>query len=214
MTRFLRSTWATPGRRASAGLAVVVALTVGLYAALGAGANNTHGASPLKTAKVANFGPVNLLPSDVRALARFSQSGDTLGNVTLLGTRDGQSFYRIENSTGAACYGVGDVHATDHLLGQILCAPDFPSAQKPILDFTVIHGGTANPAQDRVWRSNGIAAAGVNSIAFQTADGRTVGATPVVNGIYSVRAVPTVHVTNLIAKDPTGKVIYSTPASR
>jgi hypothetical protein len=100
--------------------------------------------------------------------------------------------YRIENSAGPACYAVGDAHPVAAgrqqpaaRLGQILCVPDFPSASRPILDFTVIHGGSS-AAGDRVWRSEGIAADGVRSIAFQTPDGRTLGATPVIGNIYSV----------------------------
>jgi len=217
--RLLHATYATPRRRVYAGLAVVTAALLAAFAATfgaNAGSVRAHSASSsLNRVSSSNYGPaLPLLPMDVRALARFTESGQSLHDVSLIGTRGGQAYYRIENSSGGACYAVGPVHATQYRLGQILCSDDFPSASKPVLDFTVVHGGSADVTRDRVWRSEGIAADGVASIAFRTPEGRTVGATPVIDNIYSVRSVPTERVTTLVAKDASGSVIHSARIAR
>ncbi len=137
-------------------------------------------------------------------------AASAVGVVTLLTT--------FGANAGAAAVGdsrpVAAGREPAHRLGQILCVPDFPSASRPLLDFTVIHGGRSDVTQDRVWRSEGIAADGVHEVAFRTPDGRTVGATPVVQNIYSVASVPSERVTDLIAKDAKGSVIAKLPTSR
>lgn len=205
-------------RRRTYGLVGVLAVAsvATLVIVLGAnagGSRHQQAQAALASVSARSGADVALLPRDASALRRFDVSGYALHDVSLLGVRNGRAYYRIENSNGAACYSVGDVGDKEHLLGQILCAPDFPSAARPLLDFTVIHGG-ASAAQDRVWRSEGIAADGVRSIAFQTPDGRTVGATPVVRNIYSVTAPPTQHVTSLVARDANGATVWWEPTSR
>jgi hypothetical protein len=121
---------------------------------------------------------------------------------------------RIANADGSACYGVGPAAPTDYRLGQIQCAADFPSAARPLLDFTVVHGGTANLSADRVWRSEGIAADGVADVAFQTASGEIVNVAPVVGNVYSISALPTRHVSTLVARDSQRSVLASIPIAR
>jgi hypothetical protein len=197
--------------------ALVAVGTLGVTFGANAGgsdqANSPVGLSLNAVSGSPNLGDVSLLPADVRALQRFEKGGESLHELSLLGTRGGRSYYRIENSTGSACYGVGPVNATEYRLGQILCVPDFPSANRPLLDFTIVHGGSA-ASQDRVWRSEGIAADGIRSIAFETPSGRTVAVTPVIDNVYSVTSVPSERVAKLVARDANGEVIYSAPASR
>jgi len=217
-TRDSRSRQYESSRRRTYGLVGVlaVAAVATLVLVLGAnadGSRHQQAQTPLGIVSARSGADVALLPRDTSALDRFAGSGYALHDVSLLGVRNGRAYYRIENSNGAACYAVGDVGDKEHLLGQILCAPDFPSAARPLLDFTVIHGG-ASAAQDRVWRSEGIAADAVRSVAFQTPDGRIVGRTPVVGNIYSVAPPPKGHVTRLVAKDASGATVAWVPTSR
>jgi hypothetical protein len=137
-----------------------------------------------------------------------------LTSVSLLATRVGRSYYRIENSSGQACYAAGPVVHTSYVLGQIQCAADFPSATRPLLDFTVVHGGTANPSADRVWRSEGIAADGVADVAFLTPSGHLVGVSPVVHNVYSLQSLPAGKVSALVARDAQRSVLQTISISR
>ena len=202
-------------------VAAVAAVATAACGVAGAVAFRGHaGAAPsvsraaFRSVSSANYGPVFLLPRDVQALQRFTGPDVALHDVTLIGRRGDRAYYRIENSAGPACYAVGPSHPGAYVLGQIMCAPDFPSAARPILDFTVVHGGSPDVTQDRVWRSEGIAADGVTAIAFRTPDGRVVHESPVVRNLYSVPAVPTDRVTELVVEGAAGRIVYSMPIGR
>jgi hypothetical protein len=196
------------------GLLLIAVAAAAIFASIGGRAAATSAAArgPLNSVSAAAQTPVALLPADTRALQRFSGQG--LSSVSLLATRGGRSYYRIESSAGPACYGAGPVVHTSYVLGQIQCAADFPSAARPLLDFTVVHGGTANRASDRVWRSEGIAADGVADVAFLTPSGELVGVSPVVRNVYSLQSLPAGKVSALVARDAQRSVLQAIPVSR
>ncbi len=153
--------------------------------------------------------PAALLPEDKRALAEFARSGRNLTGATVLAVRGGRAYYQVANSDGQNCYAVGPVGGTDYLLGQIECVPDFPSEARPVLDFTVVHGGLNPGEAARVYRSEGFTADTVAAIGFTTTSGQLVHVTPVTDNIYSVTAPPTADVSQLVALDSSRKVIWS-----
>jgi hypothetical protein len=58
-------------------------------------------------------------------------------------------------------------------------------------------------------RSEGIASDGVADIAFETASGTLVAVTAVVDNVYSVKSVPKMYVTGIVARDRSGAVIWT-----
>jgi hypothetical protein len=154
-------------------------------------------------------GSVSLTNFDKQQLARFAQGGQTLTDVAALDTRGGRVYYRVTNTSGPDCYAVGPAAMnTDYRLGQIQCEPDFPSAARPIQDFTVVIGGLKPDQPAHVYRSEGIAADGVADIGFLTPDGQLVDVHPVVNNIYSNVTPTSRDVSDLVARDANGTVIY------
>jgi hypothetical protein len=209
--RLIRETSRT---RIAVVLAVLAAVTVAL--ALGtASGRATHkklvrmSPAALRVVSAPAPGAVALTPSDKQQLAHFAQSGQTLTDVAALGSRAGRVYYRVTNTSGPDCYAVGPAAMnTDYRLGQVSCAPDFPSAERPILDFTVVMGGLKPDQAAHVFRSEGIAADGVADVGFLTTDGQLVDVHPVVHNIYSNVTPTNRDVSTLVARDANGKVIY------
>lgn len=203
----------TGGRRTT--VAVVLVVLVAGIAALVLGVANggaTHkrvvrtSAAAVRVVSAPAPGSVALTDSDKQQLARL---GQTVTDVAALGTRGGRAYYRIKNTSGPDCYAVGPAAMnTDYRLGQIECAPDFPSAARPILDFTVVMGGLRPDQPAHVFRSEGIAADGVADVGVLTPDGQLVDVHPVVNNIYSIVTPTSRDVSELVARDANGTVIY------
>jgi hypothetical protein len=180
-----------------------------------AGRTSASGGSPSPLERLSNLpaAPAALTAVDTRALQHFAQAGMSLRGASALASRHGRSYYRVTNTTGAACYAVGPAVPNLYRLGQIQCAADFPSAERPVLDFTVVRGSPAEPGSQRVEQSEGVVADGVGDVAFVTDSGSLVAVTPVTNNVYSVASPPNVHVTELVARDQTGAIVWSEPLS-
>jgi len=152
------------------------------------------------------------LPQDEQALGRFEHSsGAPMGDNSLLAIRGTRAYYRI--GTGASCYATGPALRGEHTFGKMMCAADFPSSERPIMDFTVMHG-TRRDGQITdltVAISEGIAADGVASVGFRTAAGEIVATTPVQDNVYYHATPPSGTVTELVALGSDGKVLYSQP---
>jgi hypothetical protein len=131
------------------------------------------------------------------------ETGHSVGPPSLIATNGGRAYYRIPAGDGAYCYGVGDVSVTTVDIGEVQCAPDFPSAKQPILDFTVMHG------QGHVWRSEGFASDGIADVAFVDQKGHLLSVTSTAHNIYHVLSPPSGTVKSLVAHDPTGHVVWS-----
>ncbi len=147
----------------------------------------------------------SLLPRDRNALGRMH--GTTGKQVNRLGTSAGRSYYRI----GSNCYAAGPAGPpAEYSLGQIICVNDFPSTNRPILDFTVFHGDPTR-RDVTVWRSEGIAADGVVKVALEDAAGEIADEARVANNTYSFASIPAGKFTALVAFDADGKEIYRQP---
>lgn len=197
---------------------VAFALAVAFAAATASGGGNSgtpNRVQPTLLTTVGQVGspPIALMPGDARALQRFAISGYSLENASVLATRNARTYFRIANKSGSDCYAVGPVQATEYRLGQIMCAADFPSPERAVLDFTVLTQPSPDHASARVVRSEGFAADGVVDVGFETDDGRLVAITPVVNNVYSVVAPPGQHVAKFLARDAIGNTVWSQPFS-
>jgi hypothetical protein len=159
----------------------------------------------------------SLLPRDEQVLRRMRGGVGVPGSisvedVSILATRGDRSFYRMSDH----CYGSGPASPTKYVFGQISCTDNFPSAERPVIDFTVF-GSTAGPderPQPRtmtVHTSAGIAADGVAKVALLDADGHVVAETAVVDNIYRFDRVPAGNVTRVVAYSATGEVVFSMP---
>jgi hypothetical protein len=190
-------------------LASAATSTFGLHH--GATMNATLRASLGRMSTRAVGAPVSLTSADKRFLASFAQGGAELTSATPLVTRGARTAYQVANTAGSVCYAVGSAApaATGNVLGQVGCVPSFPSASSPLVDFSVVDGGTSSSGPAHVYRTEGIAADGVASVGYRTGDGRIVGVTPVVSNVYESSSVPPDAVEQLVALDATGNVIWS-----
>jgi hypothetical protein len=152
----------------------------------------------------------DMRPADEAALQRFEESRAT-GATTLLGIRGERAFYRIGTSSGPTCYAVGPREVGEYRFGQITCAGDFPSAEKPILDFSIVHIDLSGRAG--ITRAEGIAADGISEVAFRSPAGSLVGAMRVRDNIYSGPAIAAA-VSGIVAVDRSGRVAYETSVGR
>jgi hypothetical protein len=146
-------------------------------------------------------------PRDALPFQKIGASGD---ETVLLAVRGDRAYYRVR--TG--CYAVGPAVPTeDYAFGQIMCAPDFPSAERPILDFTVFHTRWNPQLQQSgprtVSRSEGFAADGIERVAFFTPDGKLLADTPVINNTYRFGDLPNGEVGALRAFGTGGAAVFS-----
>ena len=151
---------------------------------------------------------VTLSDHDVGVLELFSGPGLSLKDVHILASRFGRAYYRIDNTLGADCYGLG-IEGEKDALGAVGCAPNFPSAAQPVLDLTGFRGHMDDPSSARITRSEGFAADGIAEIAFRTAGGTIVGAVPVVDNVYVVQDPPSEQVVALVARNESGAIVWT-----
>lgn len=193
-------------RVTGARVAVALLLAIGVVAgSVGAGLAtlDTRSAPPLD--RVSNQGtPVTAGSEDAKALERLEA---TAAEVSLLGSRGSDSFYRV----GDGCYAMGPSGPVARRLGQIICTGDFPSKDRPVLDFTVLHRSTTG--EMRIWRSAGITADGVATVAFRTEAGDLVSRVNVSDNVYAVPSPPAAGASEFVAFDSQGTLIYAKPAT-
>jgi hypothetical protein len=151
---------------------------------------------------------VALTKMDTRALERFTSA--SLRSATVVATQGSQSFYRISNADGPDCYGVGPSEVTLYRLGQIGCAPNFPSMEQPVLDFTALRGDP-NGHGAVVVKSDGFASDDVADVVFQDLAGNIVAVMPVKDNVYSLSGSLDAPVARLTARDAAGAFIWSEP---
>jgi hypothetical protein len=149
----------------------------------------------------------SLLPQDHRVL---SQMGRAVGEISILATSGERAYYRLGNE----CYAAGPASPTDYTFGVIKCSAEFPTAARPVFDFTVSHSSSTDPdsapATATLWRSEGLAADGVAKIAYVDDSGQIAAETPVVNNTYRFDTVPRTA-KRLVAYDARGAELFSQP---
>jgi hypothetical protein len=191
-------------------LPIVLALATGSVIVTSGIAGGTSASPPLSTVSNEGIAPAPaLLARDTEALRRMEHDA---GVVSLLGIDEKRAYYRIEVTDGPSCYAAGPATPVDFTFGKIMCASDFPSPERPLLDFTVMHGTMSDGGMSdvRVALSEGIAADGIAEVAFTNAGGDMVAAADVRDNIYKA-SPPSGKAANLVALASDGKVLHSQP---
>lgn len=195
-------------------IAIVLATGCGSGASIEQADPSSPSTEPAPLNRVSNRGTPfsSLLPRDERVLSFMEREGGPVEEISILATRGDRSFYRLRDN----CYGTGPASPTKQVFGQVGCTDNFPSAERPVFDFTVF-GSTAGsderpePQTMTVHTSQGIAADGVAKVALLDADGQVVAETSVLDNIYSFDRVPTGNAAKLVAYSATGEVVFSQP---
>jgi hypothetical protein len=128
--------------------------------------------------------------------------GPTSAAVALLGIREGRAFYRVGDSS-QSCYAVGPARSIGDLSATICW--DHGLA---LMDFSVVDV-SPETGEVRLFRSEGIAADQVSSVAVTDPDGNVVARVPVVKNIYAIANVPTRPIGSLVAVDASGRTVFS-----
>jgi hypothetical protein len=162
----------------------------------------------------------NLSADDLHALAALtdgvsprlpaSQQEDLarLGAASLrqIATRDGRAFYVATRRGAGLCVSVGALGATDPI-GDILCARDFPSASRPVLDRSTFVG---TPSEPHVTRLEGFAADGVSHVGVLTKSGDITALTMVQDNVYlRTEGLPIGAVAGIVAFDEDASRLYT-----
>lgn len=151
------------------------------------------------------------LPRDELVLDRLADTGREIRRILTMGQRHGRAFYRID----AECFATGPAGPTTQSFSQIGCSPQFPSAARPILDFTVFHAPGANdegpPRRLAVYISEGFTADGVERVAFVDDAGAVVAETAVVNNTYIFDPAPSGENLRIAAFTTGGGRIFEQP---
>ena len=119
--------------------------------------------------------------------------------MQLLARRDAVSFYGARRGDGTFCFAVDS--AAGQGVGCDTGSPAgaaFPSAQRPIIDFSRFSGGE---------RLVGFAADGVATVALVDASGATIATAPVIDNAYA-NVNPPAGAAGVVALDAEGTVVY------
>jgi len=184
-------------------------LGVSTYAAVAAQPSNNDSVSTASLFRVSATGePVALPPGR----ERDALDGSGYGQVSLIGIRGARNFFRIERANGNACYGSGR-HGAHWPLGRFICQNGpvpFPSAEKPILDFSLAVQ-TANGSM-HFERVEGVAADGVMAVDVVGQSSETILRIPVRRNFYSSGTADLGAAASKIqAVDAAGRVLTTIP---
>lgn len=105
-----------------------------------------------------------------------------------LAKRDGRTFYRLARRDGSDCYAVNPTSVEDRI-GGAMCPQTptaFPSAGRPILDFSLFEDTSHVRGNMHVVTSQGFAADGVSSVALLDESGRVVARAPATDNVYAL----------------------------
>jgi hypothetical protein len=114
-----------------------------------------------------------------------------IDSLRLLTIRDGRAFYALDTANGR-CFGVGFADAIGDPGGEACPAgAPFPSASRPLLDFSVYEGA---PGTDRdqltIFRIEGFAADGVAAVGVMNRAQKIGLRVPVSDNVYVLSHVP------------------------
>jgi hypothetical protein len=183
--------------------AAVVCTGLGGFAVASTRSHDARAASDALT-RVSAVGRRVSAAADTRRMLRGSGGGQ----LFLLKAENGRNYYRIVNTSRGTCYGSGPAGVPAQL-GIETCAfsPQFPSRGRPVLDFSLVE---PQPSGDttRIVRTEGMAADGVENVAWFDANGDIVARAPVVGNVYSLVRPPATAVAGYEAFDASGAVVY------
>lgn len=165
----------------------------------------------LKLSHVSAVGSAVTLPAGDIRTKRLKDSGYRA--VTLLTSRGGQSFYRIETVSGIACFGTGRTGAAwpFAVIGCRSGGAAFPSAGAPLLDESTV--ASSSPNDPLVFTDlKGFAADGVTAVEGVNARGAVAVSVTVSDNVYFLDSSQTPgDIVSIQAVDAAGHIIASSP---
>lgn len=157
--------------------------------------------SPL--ARLSNSG--REVPARQTAFARRA----AVHHVSLLAVRGARAYYTVD--ANGACFGAGPAAAVGEL-GSVDCPRGpFPTADLPVLDFSIYEMTDRGSRDFSLFRAEGFAADGVSSVAFLRPNGRVAFTVPVHGNVFATTAVPKGQIKGLAALDGSGKEVWRSP---
>ena len=160
--------------------------------------------------------------SQQRPLSRLSNSGRTVApaqnafarraavhHVSLLALRGGRAYYKVD--ANGTCFGAGPA-ADVGQLGSVDCPRGpFPTADRPVLDFSVYEVTDRGSRDFSLFRAEGFAADGVSAVAFLRPNGKVAFTVPVHANVFATTSVPRGLIKGLAALDGSGKEVWRSP---
>ena len=180
-------------------LIVVVACGVATAIGVALAVRGAHGSSRADLFRFSTRGR-RITPSQGASHAFRVQSG------RLLAIRDGRAFYRLDTADGR-CFGVGSAASLGDPGGEVCPRDPFPSAVRPVLDFSVYEGSAASRDGLTIYRIEGFAADGVAAVGILNRPGHVALRVPVSDNVYVLSHVPPGLRGWIVALDAGGAVI-------
>ena len=155
-------------------------------------------------------------------LARLSNSGHTVASaqtafarraavrsVSLLAVRGARAYYKVD--ANGTCFGAGPA-ADVGVLGSVDCPRGpFPTADRPVLDFSIYEVTDRRSRDYTLFRAEGFAADGVGAVAFLRPSGEVAFTVPVHGNVFAATSVPKDQIKSLAALDGSGKEVWRSP---
>jgi hypothetical protein len=127
----------------------------------------------------------------------------------LLAIRGDRAYYKVD--ANGNCFGAGPAGAVGEL-GRVDCPRGpFPTADRPVLDFSIYEVTDRGTRDYSLFRAEGFAADGVSSVAFLRPNGKVAFAVPVHGNVFATTAVPKGQIKGLAALDGSGKEVWRSP---
>jgi hypothetical protein len=160
--------------------------------------------------------------SQQRPLSRLSNTGRTVAaaqtafarqtgvhRVSLLAVRGGRAYYKLD--ANGNCFGSGPA-ADVGQLGSVDCPRGpFPTADRPVLDFSIYEVTDRGSRDFSVFRAEGFAADGISSVAFLRPNGKIAFTVAVHENVFATTGVPKGLIKGLAAFDGSGKEVWRSP---
>ena len=134
-------------------------------------------------------------------------------NARRLALRDGRTFYRLARRDGTVCYSVNTTSVEDRIGGAMcpLTATAFPSAARPILDFSLFEATSHVRGNMYLVDGQGFAADGVASVALLDESGRRIARAPATGNVYALDVPPGQVATTIAAYADDGTEVARIP---
>jgi hypothetical protein len=163
-------------------------------------------------AEASQRGTLSRLSNSGRAIAP-AQTGFArragVRRVSLLAVRGGRAYYKVD--ANGTCFGAGPA-ADVGQLGSVDCPRGpFPTADRPVLDFSIYEATDRGSRDLSLFRAEGFAADGVSSVAFLRPNGKVAFTVPVHTNVFATTAVPRGLIKGLAALDGSGKEVWRSP---
>jgi hypothetical protein len=163
-------------------------------------------------AEASQRSPLSRLSNGGRAVApaqTASARGAGVRHVSLLAVRGGRAYYKVD--ANGTCFGAGPA-ADVGQLGSVDCPRGpFPTADRPVLDFSIYEVTDRGGRDFSLFRAEGFAADGVGSVAFLRPNGNVAFTVPVHENVFATTGVPKGPINGLAALDGSGKEVWRSP---